>query len=61
MSNLGMHLLEQEDYSLKRDVEMLEWIKEQAALCRMVTINGIVDSSDYTYRLRVRIFGEEDI
>lgn len=54
------HLLKQEDYCLKRDAEMLEWIEEQAALGCMVTINGIIDSNDYTYKLRVRVYGEEE-
>lgn len=59
MSNRDMHLLEQEDYCLKRGAEMLKWIEEQVALGRMVVINGIIDNSDYTYKLRVHVFGQE--
>lgn len=60
MNKGNMHLLEQEDYLLNRDDKMLEWIKEQAALGRMVIINGIIDSNDYTYKLRVRAYGKEE-
>ena len=60
MNNREIHLLEQEDYCLNKDHEMINWIKEQVGLGRMVTINSIVDINDYIYKLRVRVYGKEN-